>query len=115
MEPKVTTSPEFGRAVYALHNPSPPSRYIAYLNTRQFYLCDTLTEAIDWRQQTGAWVYEPLAATVVDKIVKEDNSQELHRQFHMLWTKAVGTPDYDNAEWKELERLIFHPQTREVT
>jgi len=25
-----------------------------------------------------------------------------HRIFHILWTKAVGTPGYDKDEWKEL-------------
>ena len=30
-----------------------------------------------------------------------------HHLLHRLWTKAVGTPDYDKREWKELEsRLI---------
>jgi hypothetical protein len=26
--------------------------------------------------------------------------------FHKLWGKAVGTPEYDKAEWRELDRLI---------
>lgn len=25
---------------------------------------------------------------------------------HRLWTKAVGAPDYDKAEWRELERVF---------
>lgn len=25
---------------------------------------------------------------------------------HRLWTKAVGTPDYDKEEWMELEKLV---------
>lgn len=25
-----------------------------------------------------------------------------HRLLHVLWTKAVGTDDYDKAEWREL-------------
>ena len=24
--------------------------------------------------------------------------------FHRLWTKAVGTPEYDKKEWQQLER-----------
>ena len=27
--------------------------------------------------------------------------------FHRLWTKAVGTKDYDKKEWQELERRIW--------
>lgn len=26
-----------------------------------------------------------------------------HRLLHILWTKAVGQPDYDKATWLELE------------
>ena len=26
---------------------------------------------------------------------------------HRLWSKAVGTADYDKAEWKQLEALIW--------
>ena len=29
--------------------------------------------------------------------------------FHRLWAKAVDTPDYDKAEWRELERAIPGP------
>jgi len=27
--------------------------------------------------------------------------------FHMLWTKAVGTEDYDKQEWKEFQRELL--------
>jgi hypothetical protein len=27
---------------------------------------------------------------------------KLHHQIHVLWTKAVGTPDYDKREWEAL-------------
>ena len=38
----------------------------------------------------------------IDKrIEKTDNL------LHRLWTKAVGTKDYDKSEWKELERRIW--------
>lgn len=30
----------------------------------------------------------------------------IHRTLHKLWTKAVGTDDYDKKEWTELERYI---------
>jgi len=32
--------------------------------------------------------------------------QELHRAFLVLWDKAVGTTDYNKAEWKRLDELI---------
>lgn len=37
--------------------------------------------------------------------------------FHRLWTKAVGNPGYDKAEWKELESALLGmgeqlPQTK---
>lgn len=36
-----------------------------------------------------------------------------HRILHALWTKAVGTPGYDKAEWQELEAAIV--ELRECT
>lgn len=30
----------------------------------------------------------------------------LHRALHVVWTKAVGTPDYVKAEWRLLDDLI---------
>lgn len=32
---------------------------------------------------------------------------EAHYAFLRLWTKAVGTPEYDKKEWSELELLLF--------
>jgi hypothetical protein len=32
--------------------------------------------------------------------------QDIYHLFHTLWTKAVGTPEYDKAEWKLLRDLI---------
>jgi len=26
---------------------------------------------------------------------------------HTLWTKAVGTPDYDKHEWQALEMVLY--------
>lgn len=38
--------------------------------------------------------------------------QQITRLFHVLWTKAVGTSDYNKQEWKALlaalDRLL-HP------
>ena len=30
----------------------------------------------------------------------------LHQLLHRLWTRAVGTPGYDKADWKRLELLL---------
>ena len=35
------------------------------------------------------------------------NAREADRLMHVLWTKAVGTPGYDKAEWKALEAAIW--------
>lgn len=29
--------------------------------------------------------------------------------FHVLWTKAVGTRDYDKEQWKQLENSVHGP------
>ena len=33
--------------------------------------------------------------------------RHVHRLFHTLWTKAVGTKGYVKAEWGEMDRIIF--------
>ena len=33
--------------------------------------------------------------------------RELHKLFHTLWSKAVGTEGYDKQEWKRLEAAVF--------
>lgn len=38
----------------------------------------------------------------------------IHRLLHTLWTKAVGTKDYDKAEWRELEAEITNLRNRAV-
>lgn len=43
-------------------------RYIVWCSSRQFYLCERLAEALDWRSQTGGLIYEPLAATAAELI-----------------------------------------------
>lgn len=37
---------------------------------------------------------------------------KLNAVFHVLWTKAVGTPDYVKAEWQTLEGLILELERR---
>ena len=40
-------------------------------------------------------------------IIEYDGHKETpFHLLHHLWTKAVGTPDYVKAEWKELEKCI---------
>lgn len=36
-----------------------------------------------------------------------NNDQEIHQLFHTLWTKAVGTADYDKSEWKSLSAFVY--------
>jgi hypothetical protein len=38
--------------------------------------------------------------------------RELHRLFHTLWTKAVGTDRYNKEEWKRLEEIISNLQIK---
>jgi hypothetical protein len=33
--------------------------------------------------------------------------EKAHRLVHKLWTKAVGTEDYNKSEWLELEALVY--------
>jgi hypothetical protein len=39
-------------------------------------------------------------------LASEMTFAELHQLLHRLWTKAVGTMDYDKAEWKRLEKMV---------
>jgi hypothetical protein len=32
--------------------------------------------------------------------------KEIYHLYHVLWTKAVGTQDYDKKEWKKLGELL---------
>lgn len=43
-------------------------------------------------------------ATTSDKLAEEYSTRILLLR---LWTKAVDTPKYDKAEWKELEKRIM--------
>lgn len=36
----------------------------------------------------------------------EQERVEKHRLLHTLWTKAVGTSDYDKSEWRQLEEIL---------
>ena len=37
----------------------------------------------------------------------EQNQREMDQLLHRLWTKAVGTKDYDKKEWQALEQMIW--------
>jgi len=34
------------------------------------------------------------------------------KKMHHLWTKAIGTPNYDKEEWKDLEKDLL--ETKEL-
>jgi hypothetical protein len=46
--------------------------------------------------------------------IQQTNHSEIRRLLHVLWTKAVGTSDYNKAEWKQMdhfiEQLIYEAQ-----
>jgi len=35
------------------------------------------------------------------------NRPEWWNRFHELWTKAVGSVDYDKRQWQEFEAVLF--------
>jgi hypothetical protein len=40
------------------------------------------------------------------KVTKPEKEQ-IREKLHRLWTKAVGTPDYDKKEWQALEVVVM--------
>jgi hypothetical protein len=38
--------------------------------------------------------------------VAADPTQEAHRLFHRLWSKAYDAPGYDKREWLRFEELL---------
>lgn len=38
--------------------------------------------------------------------VAADPTQEAHRLFHRLWSKAYDAPAYDKREWLRFEELL---------
>jgi hypothetical protein len=36
-----------------------------------------------------------------------ETKHPIHGLFHTLWSKAVGTPEYNKREWQRLEQLIL--------
>jgi len=44
---------------------------------------------------------------VPEEAKKTIDKGQIKEMFHTLWTKAVGTPDYDKEEWKELSLMLY--------
>ena len=40
-------------------------------------------------------------------VYDDPRRQRAHDALHPLWTKAVGTPGYDKAQWEELDGAIY--------
>ena len=38
--------------------------------------------------------------------VTKHDARGISELFHKLWTKAVGTEDYDKSQWIQLENLL---------
>lgn len=36
----------------------------------------------------------------------DEEYRKIHEALHVLWTKAVGTPDYDKTQWMRIDNLI---------
>jgi len=48
---------------------------------------------------------EMIAKIKAERLKLEGTST--YRLWHILWTKAVGTPEYNKDEWKELDGRLF--------
>lgn len=58
---------------------------------------------------TSPWeqhIQESKAAEEASRLLDRNGMYELHGLVHQLWSKAVGTSDYDKAEWKRMEELV---------
>lgn len=40
-------------------------------------------------------------------ILNKTNNDEIKYIFHTLWTKAVGTKEYDKKEWQKIATLLI--------
>lgn len=58
--------------------------------------------ASSWKDHTEEWTRSEEASRLLGK----DGMLELHGLLHQLWSKAVGTQDYNKQEWKRLEELV---------
>lgn len=45
-------------------------------------------------------------AEEASRLLDREGMYELHGLLHQLWSKAVGTPDYDKLQWGRLEELL---------
>ena len=55
-----------------------------------------------WEQR----IQEFKAAEEASRLIDRNGMYELHGLVHRLWSKAVGTPDYDKEQWKRMEELV---------
>jgi len=55
----------------------------------------------------------PYVIYLLTKIVRQstptymESDQAIHYLLHTLWTKAVGTENYDKSEWKRMSAFIY--------
>jgi hypothetical protein len=55
-----------------------------------------------WEERIEDWKRSEEAS----RLLGNDGMYELHGLLHHLWSKAVGTQDYNKQEWKRLEELV---------
>lgn len=66
------------------------------------YLRDNLFWSTTYRDAVTLIVVNAETAKYTDQVRVQDR----HRLLHILWTKAVGTKDYNKDEWKQLSALL---------
>lgn len=49
----------------------PPTRYLVWGGPHDYKECDTLVEALQWRQKLGGVVYEPIGFTTAERLIGE--------------------------------------------
>jgi len=49
----------------------PPARYLLWGGPHDYKECDTLVEALQWRQKMGGVVYEPIGFTAAERLIGE--------------------------------------------
>lgn len=50
-------------------------RYLVWVNSKMFYPCDWLADALEQAEKTGGTIYEPLAMTTAEKVASEPNEE----------------------------------------
>ena len=44
---------------------------------------------------------------IVTPVEDEGSKEDIRSLFHDLWTKAVGTQDYDKSQWQKLQVKLW--------